>query len=255
MQLHPVASRAGVRLDAHETLGSTNAEVLARSRAGERGPLWITARRQTAGRGRRGRAWVSEPGNLHATLLLTDPSPPRRAAELSFVAALALHDAILAVAPTLARRLALKWPNDALVDGAKVAGILIEGEGGPPLAVAIGIGVNCMHHPANAAFAATSLSAAGAAVAANVVFGALSRAMVARLAQWDRGNGFSAVRADWLDRAVGLGQDIRVALGEQEVEGRFDRLDDAGHLVLRVRDGGIRTIAAGDVFPLAEAAP
>src|SRR5262249_16691285 len=126
MELAPGAAAAGVGLIACETVGSTNSEALAYARAGERGPLWITARAQTAGRGRRGRSWVSEPGTLFATLLLTDPAQPERAAQLSFVAALALHDAITTVAPTLAPRLALKWPNDVLCDGAKLAGILIE---------------------------------------------------------------------------------------------------------------------------------
>src|SRR5215470_17355290 len=139
MELAPEAAAAGVGLIACESVGSTNVEALARARAGERGPLWITARAQTAGRGRRGRQWVSEPGNLYATLLLVDPAPAERAAELSFVAALATHDAIVACAPALGARLAFKWPNDLLLDGAKVAGILIEAEGTRPLLVAVGI--------------------------------------------------------------------------------------------------------------------
>src|ERR1700755_3340090 len=113
---------AGVRHVQYDTLGSTNAEALTRARAGETGPLWITARTQTAGRGRRGRTWVSESGNLHATPLLTAPAPPERPAQLSFVAALAVDDAVAACAPALAPRLALKWPNDVLLDGAKLAG-------------------------------------------------------------------------------------------------------------------------------------
>src|SRR5262249_51996032 len=136
-----VASTAapGARLVSLDAVGSTNAEAFARARAGERGPLWITARRQTAGRGRRGRARVSEPGNLYASLLLTAPAPPQRAAELSLVAALALHDALAERAAMLGPRLALKWPNDVLCDGAKLAGILVEGEtlAGGPLAVVI----------------------------------------------------------------------------------------------------------------------
>ena len=140
MQLAPGAAAAGVGLISRDTVGSTNAEALALARAGERGPLWITARAQSAGRGRRGRTWVSEPGNLYASLLLTDPAPPERAAQLAFVAALAVHDAIAATAPALASELAFKWPNDVLLGGAKLAGILIEAEGAP-LVVAIGIGV------------------------------------------------------------------------------------------------------------------
>ena len=94
MQLDPTAMAAGVRLITHDTLGSTNAEALRIARDGGRGPLWIVAKSQTAGRGRRGRTWVSEPGNLYASLILTDPAPPERFPDLSFVAALALHDAI-----------------------------------------------------------------------------------------------------------------------------------------------------------------
>ena len=119
----------GVRIVAHDRINSTNAEALTLARNGERGPLWITAKQQTAGRGRRGRTWTSEPGNLYATLLLVDACPPERAAELSFVAALAVHDATAGRIPGLGRRIALKWPNDGLIDGCKFAGILIEGEG------------------------------------------------------------------------------------------------------------------------------
>src|SRR5258708_39940625 len=136
--LLPAADRPIARLD---TVDSTNAEALRRARAGERGPLWIVARQQSAGRGRRGRAWVSPPGNLHATLLLTDPAPAAAAPQLGFVAGLALVDAAAAAAPLLASRLALKWPNDLLCGARKIAGILIEGEGSP-LTVAVGIGVN-----------------------------------------------------------------------------------------------------------------
>jgi BirA family biotin operon repressor/biotin-[acetyl-CoA-carboxylase] ligase len=252
MQLHPVAIGAGVRLEALATTGSTNAEALARARAGDPGPLWITAQRQTAGRGRRGRTWVSEPGNLYATLLLTDPSPVERAAELSFVAALAVHDAATQLAPDLAGRLALKWPNDVLVDGAKVAGILLESEGeaGRPLAVAVGIGVNCAHHPDATSYPATDLASSGVPMAPERLFAALSCAMVERLAQWNRARGFAAVRADWLARAAGVGDVIRVVAAERELEGRLETLNDAGHLVLRLSDGSFTAVPAGDVFPL-----
>src|SRR5712692_4211667 len=118
---------------------STNAEALRLAKARERGPLWIVAKEQSAGRGRRGRAWTSPAGNLHATLLLTDPSPPAVAPQLGFVAGLALCDAVAVAAPSLASRLALKWPNDLLCGGRKIAGILIEGEG-DPVAAAVGIG-------------------------------------------------------------------------------------------------------------------
>src|SRR2546426_2482581 len=127
MKLEPRASAAGVRLIAHEVLGSTNSEALQLARHGERGPLWVTAERQSAGRGRRGRSWVSPPGNLYASLLLTDPASPEHWPELSFVAALAIHDAVVEAAAALKPQLAIKWPNDLLLSGKKFAGILIEG--------------------------------------------------------------------------------------------------------------------------------
>src|SRR5262249_15244848 len=241
---------AGVRLEAFDTLVSTNAEALARAASGERGPLWITANRQTAGRGRRGRTWVSEPGNLFATLLLTDPAQPERAAQLSFVAALALHDAITTVAPTLAPRLALKWPNDVLCDGAKLAGILIEAKGSKPLLIAVSINVNCQHHPNETDFAATDLAALGATVTAEELFAALSIAMVRRLREWEEG--FASIRTAWLQRS--LGGELRVRLGTRELTGRFETLDDAGRLMLRLPDGRLEAIAAGEVFPVAPTA-
>src|SRR5262249_17802549 len=151
-----------VRLLTHEVLGSTNAEALSLARAGERGPLWITALEQTAGRGRRGRAWISPPGNLYASLLLVDPAAPERWPQLSFVAARALHDAVAEVAPDCASRLPIKWPNVVLLAGRKLAGLLIEGGGGEGGAVAVGIGVNCASHPPGMEYPATDLAAAGA---------------------------------------------------------------------------------------------
>ena len=245
MQLDPTAKAAGSRLITHDTIGSTNAEALRLARDGERGPLWVTAKSQTAGRGRRGRAWVSEPGNLYASLLLTDPAPPERFPELSFVAALALHDAVGGRIPGLANRLVLKWPNDLLIDRNKFAGILVEGEG---TTVAIGIGVNCVHHPANTEFPATDLATAGVRTSPETLFAPLTAAMMARLAQWNRGMSFAAIRADWLARAAGIGKPIRVKSGDGELAGHFDTIDATGRLVLRLADGTMQTVSAGDVF-------
>jgi len=248
MQLDPRASAAGVRLVSHELLVSTNSEALALARAGERGPLWVTAGRQSAGRGRRGRAWTSEAGNLFASLLLTDPAPAEHWPELSLVAALAIHDAVAEIAPQLRPQLAIKWPNDLLLAGAKFAGILTEGEGAE--AVVVGIGVNCASHPLDTEYPATDLRAAGASASAAAVFGALSAKMLGRLAQWNRGEHFATIRTDWLSRAAGLGGTIRVRLSEREVVGRFETIDDAGRLVLVEPDGNSHAIASGDVVQL-----
>jgi BirA family biotin operon repressor/biotin-[acetyl-CoA-carboxylase] ligase len=245
MQLDAAAERTGARLVTYDTIDSTNLEALRAARAGARGPLWIVAKRQTAGRGRRGRSWVSEPGNLYASLLLTDSSPPEHAAQLSFVAVLALYDAVAGRIPGLASRLSVKWPNDLLIDRMKCAGILIEGEG---TAAVIGIGVNCAHHPADTDFPATDLAAAGVRATPESLFGPLSAAMASRLRQWDRGIGFSVIRADWLARAAGLGKPIRIVLLEGERGGLFEGIDERGCLVLRLSNGTMQAIAAGDVL-------
>src|SRR5580693_9169469 len=247
LELDPRAAAAGVRLVAHHEIDSTNAEALRLMRQGERGPLWIAAERQSAGRGRRGRSWVSVPGNLHASLLLTDPGPAEHWPQLSFVAALAVHDAVVECAAEIRPMLELKWPNDLLLAGAKFAGILIEGEGREEEgAVAVGIGVNCTTHPAQTAYPATDLAAGGASVGAAVLFAALSVKMPGRLAQWNAGNGFATIRADWLARAAGLGENIRVGLADRELAGRFEGLDDDGCLVLIAADGAKAVVAAGD---------
>jgi BirA family biotin operon repressor/biotin-[acetyl-CoA-carboxylase] ligase len=250
MQLRPPGAADGTRILSLDSVDSTNAEALRRAGAGERGPLWIVARLQTAGRGRRGRPWLSAPGNLHATLLLTDPSPSAAAPQLGFVASLALHDAAAAAAaPALASDLALKWPNDLLCKGRKIGGILVEGEGNP-IAVAIGIGVNCRDHPDGAEYPATDFAANGAAVAADALLEGLAGAMRLRLAQWNRGAGFAAIRTAWLGRAGGLGERLRVRLVGRETSGCFESIDEAGRLMLRHGDGALEAIPAGEVFPV-----
>ena len=242
MKLDATASAAGVRLIAHEVLDSTNTHALTLAQRGERGPLWITAQRQTAGRGRRGRTWVSQPGNLYASLLLASPGRPQCWPQLSLVAGLALHDALIAIVPSLKRRLAIKWPNDLLLDDAKFAGILIEGEGGKEA-----IGVNCASHPANTHYPATDLASAGMAIAPEMLFAPLSLKMLGRLAQWNGGEGFATIRSDWSARASGLGEEIRVRLADRELTGRFEALDDDGALVLRLTDGSAVTVTAGEL--------
>jgi BirA family biotin operon repressor/biotin-[acetyl-CoA-carboxylase] ligase len=240
---------AGVRHVTHDTLGSTNAEALARARAGEHGPLWISAQSQDAGRGRRGSTWTSPKGNLYASLLLSEPSSKPLAPQLSFVAALALHDALGDCAPQLGPQLKVKWPNDLLLGSGKLAGILIEAESEGAFSVVIGFGVNCVSHPPGTSFPATDLLSAGAVVAPEVLLAALSNAMQRRLAQWQSGAGFASIRADWLARAAGLGGDIRVRLPERELRGRFNGLDDAGRLLL-VQPDGVVVVTAGEVFGL-----
>ncbi len=196
--------------------------------------------------------WTTGAGNLAASLMLLDPAPPEVAPTVSFVAAVALHQAVVDVAgPAAAERLALKWPNDLLLDRAKIAGILVEGEGLPSgaFAVVIGIGVNCVSHPEIAeGQAAGDLAGAGLPVDAETLFGRLAVRMDEELGLWDRGRGFAEVRAAWLARAIGIGEPIRANLAEGAVTGRFETLDEAGRLVLVGEDGARRAIGAGDVF-------
>ena len=241
---------AGVRHERYETLGSTNAEALARARAGERGPLWISAATQTGGRGRRGNSWVSPPGNLYASLLLTEPSPPALAPQLSFVTGLAVHDAVVACAPHLASATKLKWPNDLLLDGCKLSGMLIEAESQPKFSVAIGIGVNCVSHPVDTGYGATDLKANGIVIGALDLLAKLAIAMDKRLTQWAAGVGFAAVRNDWLHRAASLGETIMVRLPERQLTGIFEGIDSDGRLLITTPDNITETIAAGDVFAM-----
>jgi BirA family biotin operon repressor/biotin-[acetyl-CoA-carboxylase] ligase len=236
-----------------DSVDSTNAEALRRARGGARGPLWVVAATQTAGRGRRGRTWVSPAGNLYASLLLVDPAPAAVAPQLAFVAGLAVHDACAALAPGLADSLRLKWPNDLLCRGAKLAGILIEGEGGPAVAAAvIGIGVNCSNHPEGIEYPATDFATQGAPLAASALLDVLRQTMAARLDEWARGAAFAAIRSAWLARTAGLGRAVRARLPDREVSGIFEALDEAGRLVLRLPDGRREVITGGELFPVRE---
>lgn len=254
MRLDSQAVAAGVRLVSLDRVGSTNAEALGRAERGECGPLWIVARRQSAGRGRQGRHWVSEPGNLYASLLLDDPAPISNSPQLAFVAGLAVYDAVADAAPALASRLSLKWPNDLLCDGAKLAGILIEGQGRAPQRVVVGIGVNCRHHPTGTSYPATDLAASGADIAPELLFTSLSRTMLSRIAEWNGGSGFGAIRHGWLARTKDIGREITVHAGDRQYHGRFEDLDETGRLLLRLPDGGLERVDAGDVFPRSGAA-
>lgn len=231
-------------------IGSTNAEALSRAASGA-SEQWIVADRQNAGRGRRGRHWVSEPGNLYASVLLYDPATMAMSPQICFVAALALHDAICDVVPDLdGDRIKLKWPNDLLMNRKKLVGILVEGaSAGAGQAVVIGIGVNTAHHPLDTPYPVTDLADEGFPVAPAVLFERVATRFMDRLAQWQRGNGFSATRSAWLARAHDLGQEIEVRLPERTIAGRFEEIDSDGALVLALSDGKRELVRAGDVFP------
>jgi len=260
-ELAPTAALDGFRLEAHETVGSTNALALERARDGDSGKLWIVSKRQESGRGRRGRAWETPHGNLAATLLLTGHGELKLAATLGFVAGLSLSDALAAVVPKGkigigvdgggkdAVRFELKWPNDVLAGGAKLAGILLESAllADGRYALAVGVGVNVVAHPEGLPYPATSLAALGSDADAETLFLALSDAWTMNARDWDEGQGLSRIRNRWLTRAAGLGSDVAVRVDGNVVRGVFETIDEDCRFVIRGRSGEVIRIAAGDV--------
>lgn len=231
---------------------STNAEAL-RLAPGLTGPAWIMAREQTAARGRRGRGWAMPAGNFAGTLVLRPQGGPLAAAQLSFVAALALYDA-LADACGPSARLAIKWPNDVLLNGGKVAGILLEsaGTGGAVQSVAVGIGVNLAAAPDVSAVepqAVTPVSVLGETghpVPPEEFLDLLAAAFARWQAQLDT-YGFTPIRNAWLARAARLGEPIIARTGGHEHHGIFEGIDDSGALVLKTA-AGRQVIPAADVY-------
>jgi BirA family biotin operon repressor/biotin-[acetyl-CoA-carboxylase] ligase len=207
------------------------------------------AARQTAGRGRLGRPWDSSPGNLHSTCLVTLPVRPEIAAQTSFVAALAVFD-MAAHFLKDASALALKWPNDVLLGGAKLSGILIETVGRDAPAsttLAIGIGINLAHAPEGGRYGATSLAEHGAAVQPNEALQILASALDRRLAVWNNGSNFTVVRDDWTARAAGLGGPVQVSEAGRTLKGEFRGLAADGALIIAEPGGRLHAVHAGDV--------
>lgn len=237
------------RLVAYETIGSTNDELKRLAREGAAEGLVVTAERQTAGRGRRGRTWVSPPGNLYSSTLVRPDCRAATAAQLGFVAALGVSGAIGELAPHVSTR--CKWPNDLLTNGKKVSGILLETEmvsGDRPDFVILGVGVNLASSPRDTPYPATSLAEEGApGIAPAEMAIAFVRHFAAWLAAWREG-GFAPIREAWLARAMGLGEPIQVRLERDTLDGRFLDLDHDGALLLGQAEGS-RRIAAGEIFP------
>jgi BirA family biotin operon repressor/biotin-[acetyl-CoA-carboxylase] ligase len=233
-----------------DRVDSTNEEARRLAEAGAPPGLVVLAAEQTSGRGRHGRAWASPAGNLYASVLLPAPEPIAASAQLSFVAGLALADALERHAPAGAA-LRLKWPNDVLVGRAKVAGILLESAGranGAAASVIVGSGVNIVSSPSDTPYPATSLLAQGfEAITPRALLGAYLCALDRWLRRW-RAAGFAEVRAAWCARGFGLGERIRLRLDREELQGRFVDVTPAGALLLDLDGGGRREIAAGDVF-------
>ncbi|HEY1927023.1 MAG TPA: biotin--[acetyl-CoA-carboxylase] ligase [Caulobacteraceae bacterium] len=233
---------------AYDEIDSTNLEARRRVDAGETGPLWITALWQTAGKGRRGRTWRSGSGNLAATLLMSTPKPPLEAAQIAFVAALAVADLAATYAP--ASKVSLKWPNDTLLAGRKLSGILVESGPSPAgLWLAVGIGVNLAEAPDDVERPATALAdhMDGPPPGPPEALGILARAFDRWRSLWEIA-GFAPIAEAWTERAHGLGQPCSARLPGETVDGVAEGLDLDGALRLRLADGSMRRITAGDVF-------
>lgn len=243
-------SLADFRHDALSETSSTNSACLERARAGDPGNLWVTAERQTGGRGRRGRPWVSEPGNLYASLLLIDPAPMDRLGSLPLAVAVAVHQAVRRVLPLAAEPVEIKWPNDILIGRKKTCGILIEGESLPDgrYALVIGIGINVAAMPDNPIYPVTCLREQGSTVSPEELFAHLYAAIAEALDVWSRGKGIREITARWREVACGVGEKITVNLPDKSILGHFAGIDDNGFLMLETEDGRIMPIAAGDVF-------
>ncbi|MEZ5926653.1 MAG: biotin--[acetyl-CoA-carboxylase] ligase [Hyphomicrobiaceae bacterium] len=242
---------AGYRLLSLESVDSTNAEALRRAQARETGPLWIRADRQTGGRGRSGRSWSSPPGNLYASLLIRLAVPPERASELSLVAGVALHRTIAMLLPTetAAGRLYLKWPNDLLLDAAKLAGILIESSitpGTPAITAIIGIGINVATHPDDLGRAATHLGLYGVETEPAQLLKRVAAALDLEIKAW-LARGFRPIREEWTARAHRLGVEVSVNGKAGRIEGQFAGLAEDGALVIKLPDGSEHRVSYGDV--------
>ncbi len=237
---------SGAAIEIFDTLDSTSLEVRRRIEAGEAGPLWVIALQQTAGYGRRGRAWEQQTGDFAGTLLFTPEAPPDRLGQLSFVIALALASVLDEfLSPD---RVSLKWPNDILIDGKKAAGILLEHIAGRDAAhLAIGIGLNIVSAPQGLAYPTARLVDYTAnAPTPLALAGRIDDHFWRYYSEWSE-NGFGKTRETWLDRAAGIGLKITVRLPNEEICGVCDGIDESGALILRLGSGK-RIISAGEVF-------
>jgi len=234
-----------------DTVGSTNTEA---KRLADEGiePVsdftLIWAKEQTAGKGRRGRSWTSPPGNLYTSIVLRPDAPVADLPAYSFIAALAVVEALKGFSPTT-HQVHCKWPNDVLVNGKKVAGILMEtasGDSNRAKWLVIGMGLNVGTHPEDTAYPATSLSAEGWDTSLEAILGGYCERFLNWSQRWEA-EGFDAIRRSWLSHSLGQGEPIRVRLADGDVTGIFEDMDETGALVIN-EAGNRRRITAGDVF-------
>ena len=225
----------------HETIGSTNDEVRRLAAEGAPHGTVVHASEQTAGRGRLAHTWFSPRGNLYLSVLLRTGLPAARGSELSFLTALAVADTVEALLPRQIRAM-LKWPNDVLVNGGKIAGILVEQIDD---ATVIGIGLNVLQAPSNTGYKATTIVANGGIATVDGARDILLGRLGSHLAEWQAA-GFGPIRQQWLDRSYPIGAAIQANVAGQSVAGHFAGLDPDGALLLDTPTGR-RRIVAGEI--------
>ena len=243
----------GVEAHFYSECESTNVTAAAYARAGARSPVWVVAGAQSGGKGRKGRKWVSETGNLYASLLFSPSILPAALSALPFLTALAARDTLIDLGVG-ADNIQCKWPNDILIDGAKICGILIESSARSASNlehVIIGIGINLLHSPTEAQFKATSLQAwLGVETSPQAALQSLAGCIKARLDAWDT-NDFEPIRAEWTHCAWGLGEMRRINTATEAFDAKLVGLDGQGGLLVQLENGTERQIMAADIFPTA----
>ena len=254
MQLGQLALQAGHELIVYDSIGSTNVEAIRLSHGRDSSnPLWVLAARQTEGKGRHGRLWSSPPGNFYGSLLLKNPCELRQAPQLGFVAGIALIAALKHIAPFVKNSI-LKWPNDVLLGGAKLAGILLESAAPnkteQDFYVAIGVGINLAFHPDDTPYPATNLASHGAPVSVAECMKCVSDTFAQKLELYNNGNNFQDIRTEWLNVAHAIGTPIKIRkkndCESENIVGNFGGIDETGSLMLNQGSKGT-LIHSGDV--------
>ena len=228
----------------YPTIDSTNLEARRLFEAGERGPLFLVADEQTAGKGRLDRNWASLRGNCYSTFILPLKAETAVVPQIGFVVALAVADIVRKHAGATPQ---LKWPNDVLVHGAKIAGILCEVLSQHPLTVAIGCGINVAHAPIGLTYPATCLAAEGATASRDEVFQSYRTALSYWLDKWNNGQNFPTIRTAWTALAIGIGETITMTVGTQHLTGKFETITEQGAVMLKPPHGPPHILHAGDV--------
>ena len=236
----------------YDVLDSTNLEAKRLAGGGASHGAVIWAKRQTAGRGRMGREWVSAEGNLYATVLLSPKAKLEQCPQLSFVASLAVAETLEAIVPD-ASLIKCKWPNDVLVSGKKISGILLESFTTKELVstrqwISVGVGINVDNFPEHVMFPATCLRDEGVElISAKIVLSRFIHNFVKCYDEWEA-KGFGSIEKAWEERAYQLGKTVEVLVGDEHVSGVFDGIDASGQMLLRDKKKNVTAISAGDVF-------